>query len=190
MQGEVKGNPSRTGGSGFCAQLSRFCAAAVTWGFFFFLGKRSIYMSGTSPPCCFGASCTPACFIAAFLSTQGLPWGDPSAAAPALVLLCSKECRGCLEPSPCPISSSELGCPAKTNIGSKLLNFPGPSTHRAAPVLSQCWAGAGLGVQICPPALCAAHPRSQLGWLGVQEEKNQPQTFLPTLPVLYGALQG
>lgn len=41
-----------------------------------------------------------------------------------------KECRGCLEPSPCPVSSSKPCRPAKTNIGSKLLNFPGPSAPR------------------------------------------------------------
>lgn len=89
----------------------------------------------------------------------------------ALSCLCShKECRGCLEPSPCPISSSQLGCPAKTNIGSKLLNFPGPSTHRAEPVLGQ---GPGWGCRWVPPspAQCTPHcqggrtsPKGTAGW--------------------------
>lgn len=59
----------------------------------------------------------------------------------------SKECRGCREPSPRPVSSSEPCRLAKTNIGGKLLNFPGaPGAHSAAPVPLLCAWGWALGM--------------------------------------------
>lgn len=92
-----------------------------------------------------------------------------------------KECRGCLEPSPCPVSSSKPCRPAKTNIGSKLLNFPGPGAPRRSQSsacsppfpgqgpgwggadVSPCWGQPGQGKAAVGAGRCAASPQQACG---------------------------